>query len=307
MNSNPKIIVIVGPTAVGKSDVAFELAQKTGAEIVSCDSMQVYREVAIAGNQPSQEQLLSVPHHLIGCLSVTDSFDANLYRHMAAPVIEDILKRGRIPIVVGGSGLYASALLDGIFEGEGPNLPLREQLLDEAREHGPDFLYRRLEEMDPAAAQRIHPNNVKRVIRALEVCLTSQSPISELQKNRRGLWNQYSIRMFGLSMERQALYERINQRVLKMIDQGLIDEIKSLDGIGLSQTARYLIGVREIQSHLAGELSLDEAIEKIQLNTRHLAKRQMTWFKKDERIEWVEVKPNIGVNAVVEIILGKLS
>lgn len=304
---NSYIIFIVGPTAVGKSDAAVALAARINGEIVSCDSMQVYREIRIASNQPSEDQLKAVPHHLISCLSVKDNFDANLYRHMAVPIIEDILKRGKTPVVCGGSGLYVSALLDGIFEGEGANLPLREQLLDEAREHGSDALYQRLETLDPAAAQKIHPNNIKRVIRALEICLTNGQLFSQLQKQRSGLWVKYPIRMFGLSMERQTLYDRINLRVLKMIQDGLVDEVKSLEGLPLSRTAQYLIGVREIQGYLRGEYSLEHAVEAIQLNTRHLAKRQMTWFKKDERVEWVETSPEADVNAVTEKILEKLS
>ena len=285
---NSQIIFIVGPTAVGKSDIAMELAKRVDGEIVSCDSMQVYRECPIASNQPSLEQKTQVAHHCVGCVSVTDNFNVNRYQHIASQAIEDILSRQKIPIVVGGSGLYVNALLYGIFESQGADLELRDKLLKEAQDSGAEILHQRLAQLDPKSAEHIHPNNIKRVIRALEVCLTHQTPMSEIQKHRRGLAEKYSFKIFGISMERLALYDRINRRVLKMIEDGLIVEIQSLDDKNLSQTARYLIGVREIQGFLKGEWDLNHAVERMQLTTRHLAKRQMTWFRRDERIEWIK-------------------
>lgn len=303
--SHPDIIFIVGPTAVGKSDAAIELAARIGGEIVSCDSMQVYREIRIASNRPSESQMKQVPHHLIGVLSVTQDFNVKQYQTLALEAIGDILKRGKVPIVCGGSGLYAAALVDGIFEGEGPDVYLREQLLRDSLVHGAHHLHQRLKRLDPVAADAIHPNNVKRVIRAMEVCLHNKAPMSQLQRNRRGLADDYRVKTFGLRLERSELYDRINRRVGSMMDQGLVEEIRSLDPLVLSQTARFLIGVREIQEYLRGSCDRSEAVERIQLNTRHLAKRQMTWFSKDQRIEWIDVTTTDRVVGMMTASLSK--
>lgn len=297
-----KIVFIVGPTAVGKSDVAFFLAQKINGEIVSCDSMQVYKEIHIASNKPEKDLLKKVPHHLIGVISVEDDFDVVQFNRMARKVIDEILSRDKTPIVVGGSGLYVNVLLDGIFADSARDEGLRTLLFDQATEHGPEYLYRQLQIKDPQAAEKIHPHNIKRVVRALEVILTKNAPISTLQKKREGLWGNFDIAIFGLDQERAALYEKINARVDQMIAQGLVEEVKKLHNLQLGVTAKYLIGIKEIQGYLKGEWDLPEAVRKMKQNTRHFAKRQLTWFRKDNRIQWNDLKQGQSMASVAETL-----
>ncbi len=288
MNSK-KIVFIVGPTAVGKSDVGLCLCAKIPGEIVSCDSMQIYREINIASNKPSREVLKKVPHHLIDILSVRDEFDVARYNELALAAIADIHRRGRIPIVVGGSGMYMQVLLDGIFQGGVKNESLRKDLKGQAHQYGNQFIYDKLKEEDPEAAQKIHPNDTRRIVRALEICLTERIPISELQKQRRGLWGAYDIRVFGLNCDREQLYERINRRVEQMFEKGLVEEIEKVREAPWSLTAKKIIGVQEVMGFLNKEYDLAQAKERMKLNTRRLAKRQLTWFRKEKRIQWIEV------------------
>jgi len=286
MNSE-KIIFIVGPTAIGKSDVAFFLSKKVQGEIVSCDSMQVYKEIDIASNKPSKDVLGEIPHHLVNILSVEEEFDVARYNDLALKAIKEIHGRKRVPVIVGGSGMYMQVLLDGIFNGGVKNESLRKDLKDQARQYGNQVLYDRLKEEDPQAAQKIHPNDVRRVIRALEICMTEKVPISQLQKQREGLWGKYDISIVALNRDRQELYGHINARVEKMVQEGLGEEIRKLKDARFSLTAKKIIGVQEILGFLNKEYDLEQAKEHMKLNTRRLAKRQLTWFRKDERIEWM--------------------
>jgi len=284
-----KIIFLIGPTAVGKSDVAYPLADKINGEIISCDSMQIYKEIQIASNKPSKEVLVKYPHHCIDIVSVEEEFDVAKYNIQARQVIDEVINKKRVPLVVGGSGLYFQVLLDGIFDGAPLNPELREKLWSEAETQGGDVLYRRLEEIDLESAKKIHPNNIKKVIRALEVYHLNQKPKSEIQKKRQGLWGEYDISICGLNRDREKIYDSINCRVDEMIALGLIDEIKSLQSKKLSLTAQSLIGVKEILGFLKEEYSLDRAIELMKQNTRHFAKRQLTWFRREDRIQWFDM------------------
>ena len=279
---------IVGPTGVGKSDAALFLAQRTSGEIVSCDAMQVYREVNIACDKPSPQVRNTVPHHLLDVVSVTEDFDAARYRLLAAAAIEDIQRRGKTPIVCGGSGMYMAFLLDGIFEGSARDEGLRRHLEQEIDAKGTAVLHERLTQVDPAAAAKIHPNDAQRIVRALEVALTVGRPISEVQKERRGLWGKMPVEIFGLDRPREELYSRVEARVDKMFERGLVDEVKALQGMTLSRTASVIIGVPEVTGYLKGEYDLDRAKYLMKLNTRHYVKRQLTWFRRDERIQWVD-------------------
>lgn len=304
MNSK-KIIFIVGPTAVGKSDVAYNIAKKIQGEIISCDSMQVYKEIDIANNKPPQDILKEIPHYLVSMLSIQKEFDVSQFNDLALQSISDIHARGKVPVIVGGSGMYMQVLLDGIFKGGVKNEALRKDLKEQAKQYGNQYLYDRLKEMDPAAAGKIHPNDVRRVIRALEVCISEEAPISQLQKDREGLWGCYEISLFALNRERKELYDRINQRVEEMFRQGVIDEISALDGVVWSKTASKIIGVQEVQSVLRSECSLEEAKEAMKMNTRHLAKRQLTWFQKDKRLEWITMIPDDKPKTLSEEIVKK--
>jgi tRNA dimethylallyltransferase len=291
------IIFIVGPTGVGKSDVGFLLAQKLNGEIVSCDAMQVYREVNIACDKPSPDIRRQIPHHVLDVASVSEEFDVARYRELAVGAIEDILQRKKTPIVVGGSGMYMSILLDGIFESNAKDDALRAQLRDQAAQHGPQILHQKLMELDPKAAAKIHPNDTKRLIRALEVSMTAGQPISELQKQRDGLWTQYPVKIYALDRPREELYRRVEARIDRMFEQGIVEEVKSLSQFPLSLTAATLIGVPEVQGYLKGEYGLEQSKYLIKLNTRHYVKRQLTWFRRDKRVQWV-----LGDSALIQIL-----
>lgn len=299
-----KIIFIVGPTAVGKSDAAFALARRIKGEIISCDSMQVYREVDIVNNKPSLEARREVMHHLIDIISVREEFDVARFSAMAIEAVEGIHAKGGIPIVAGGSGMYTHVLLDGIFEGCVKDDPLRRELNAEAQRCGNEFLYDQLKTEDPEAAAGIHPHDLRRIIRALEVCRTTDGQISNLRKNRNGLWGKYDITAIALRMDREELYGRINRRVDEMFRQGAVEEIRKLDGIPLSLTAGRIIGVREIRGYCQGAYDEARARELMKRNTRRLAKRQMTWFRKEQRLRWITVEKDDTVEDVVSAVLS---
>lgn len=304
MSFLPDILFIVGPTAVGKSAVALNLALRLKGEIVCCDAMQVYREISIASNKPSTSEQARVAHHLFDQVSIGESYDVAQYYHQASSVIEDIKGRQCLPIVTGGSGLYMQILIDGIFEEASTDEAIRLDLESRAQNQGVGILYEELVARDPESAARIHGNDGKRIIRALEAWYVSGQPLSVLQKKRKGLWDRYSIRVIVLDRERSALYSSIDQRVDAMFDQGLVEEIERLGVDSFSQTARYLIGVREVLAYLQGQCSLDEAKSQIKQNTRRYAKRQLTWYRKDPRWDWLLVNPDESVDCIAERILG---
>ena len=298
-----KIIFIVGPTAVGKTSVSLQLARKISGEIISCDSMQVYKEISIASNKPSSEDLKRVPHHLVNIVSVKKEFDVAHFRKKAVRSIQMIHSKAKIPIVVGGSGMYMSVLLDGIFEGGAKDLNLRKKLETEAQEKGSEYLHRKLLEVDFTAAQRIHPNDQKRIIRALEVFEGRQKTISSLQKKRSGLWGKFNIKIFALNRRREELYELINQRVEDMFTGGIIEEIKKLSKMNLSKTAQGVIGIKEVQGFLNGDYDIERAKYLLKLNTRRYAKRQLTWFRKDKRLKWIMIEPENFISKIVSRIM----
>jgi tRNA dimethylallyltransferase len=285
-----KVIFVVGPTAVGKTDVGLFLAEKLNAEIVSCDSMQVYKELSIITAKPSLDCRKIVKHHLFDIISVEQEFDVNTFNELARSVINEIHKRKKIPIFIGGSGLYMKILLDGIFKCDNNDPLVREKLKQRAKAEGNDALYEELKAADAQAAKKIHLNDTRRIIRALEIYHTTRRPISILQKEQEGLWEHYDVKIFGLNAERKKLYENINKRVDTMFDNGAVEEVRNLDGLALSKTAQVMIGIKEIKGHLDGGVSLDNVKDKIKQNTRRFAKRQMTWFRKEKRIDWIEVK-----------------
>lgn len=302
----PRIIFIVGPTGVGKSGVALELAGLLNAEIIACDAMQVYREVAIASDKPSAADLKRVNHHMINCVSVTEEFDVARYRREAVSAIEEVLKRDKVPLVVGGSGMYVSILLDGIFEENSTDPFIRRQLQEDAKIKGVDKLYQRLKKVDPESARKINSTDERRIIRALEVYVANRKPISQLQKNRSGLWGKYDIKIFALNRERQELYDRVNQRVDKMFSDGLIAEIEKLKALSLSRTAGGLIGIPEVTGYLNGQQSLEQAKEVMKMNSRHYVKRQLTWFRKDKRLTWIDVGQDESGEPVAKRISGMI-
>ena len=285
----PRIIFILGPTAVGKTGYALKLAKRISAEIISCDSMQVYKGMDIVSSKPSISIRRVIPHHLIDIISAKKEYNASVYRRKALKAIKAILEKKKTPLFVGGTGLYANAVLDGIFKGPGEDKRIRRRLYLQAEERGTKQLYQRLLRVDPQAARKIHANDLKRIIRALEVWINTKKPISQWQKERQGITKDYNVEIYCLYQPRQKLYSRINQRVEQMLRRGLVDEVANLLKAGLSKTASCAIGIKEIKGYLEGRYNLDETKDLIKRHTRQYAKRQLTWFRKDKRIKWKNV------------------
>ncbi len=300
-----QVIFLVGPTAIGKTQVSFYLAQKINAEIISCDSMQVYKEINILNAKPPLEYIEKIPHHLIGIVSVREEFNVAKFYKLACGKIEDILKRGKIPLCVGGSGLYIDILLHGIFPFPDKDQNLRKMLFERALREGRESLHEELKRVDPLSAQKIHPNDLKRIIRALEVYILTGSPLSEIKSQRKGLLNFYKIRMFGLITNREKIYNRIEERVEEMFEKGAIEEAERVFKIGPSSTCMQLIGLKEIKEYLDKKITLEEAKILVKKNTKKFAKRQLTWFKKEKRISWIRID-NMKPEEIAEVIFKKL-
>ena len=275
----PQIIIICGATATGKSDLALKCAKAIDSEIVSADSMYIYKGLNIGTAKPTIDEMQDVKHHLIDVVDPKDNFTVSDYKNFAVPIIEDIISRAKTPIICGGTGFYINSILYDLSYGKGKEDPvIREKYKKLALENGNQFVYDILKQVDPASAQKLHPNDVKRVIRALEIFEngTKKSDIKD------DLTPKYDYRAYSIDFPRETLYERINLRVDKMIQNGLIEEIKTLldNGITKENQCMQAIGYKEILDYLYGACSLSEAIENIKLNTRHYAKRQITFFKK---------------------------
>ncbi|MBU4346566.1 MAG: tRNA (adenosine(37)-N6)-dimethylallyltransferase MiaA [Candidatus Omnitrophica bacterium] len=301
-----KVIFIVGPTAVGKTEVAINLAKKINAEIISCDSMQVYKGMDILTSKPSPALRKKVAHYLINRVPLGAEYNVARYRQEAAQKIKEIISKGKIPLIVGGTGLYMSILIDGIFKIPSQNKKFRSLLYRQAENLGSAYLYRRLKGLDPEAAARIHPHDRKRIIRALEVFEATGQPISKLQKQRKGLTDKYNIKIFCLNIERQKLYKRIGERIERMFRRGLVGEVKSLLKLRLSQTASCAIGIKELKGYLDGLYGLEEAKRLMFRNTRHYVKRQLSWFRKDKRIKWINVNAQQGPKEIADKIICQL-
>ena len=289
-NNGSQSLIILGPTSVGKSSLGIILAEKLNGEIVSLDSMQIYKGMDIGTAKPSAEELAAVPHHLIDCQPLSETSDVASFINKAKKVENEILDRNALPVFVGGTAMYIKAFVDGLFEGPKSSPELREKLAGIANEKGSEFLHREfLSPIDPITAKKLHPNDLFRIVRAIEVYELTGKPISEQQTQWENKSTDY--RLIGLTMPRDVLYKRIEERVDKMINSGLADEVKKLKSIGIEQnkTAAQAIGYKELLSYLDGEYSLDRAIELIKRNTRRFAKHQLTWFRKDERIEWFDL------------------
>jgi len=305
MNQLP-LIFIVGPTACGKSEISFPLAIDGHAEIISCDALQVYREINIASDKPSASILAQVPHHLINMVSVTEEFNVAQYRKLALKAMDEIASRGKQVIIVGGSGMYMSILLDGIFEEMPVNEELKEQLDQELAQLGSAVLHERLKDLDPVAAARIHPNDPQRILRALSVVQSSGVPLSNLQPKRDGLWGKRPVVIIGLNRSREELYERVEARIDSMFTKGLVNEIKAISDLPLSQTAQKLIGIPEVLGYLRHEYDLERAKYLMKLNTRHYVKRQLTWFRRDKRLQWIELSQEKSTSQTLEMIKGMI-
>lgn len=297
------IFFLVGPTSAGKTAVALKLARALDAEILSCDSIAIYRGMRILSSQPSASAQRNVAHHFIASVPPTKEYDAARYREAAIEKIKAIFAKGKHPLFVGGTGLYMSVVIDGIFPVEAHDEVLRAKLYRQAKKQGSITLYQRLKRIDPAAAKKIHPNDTRRIVRAIEVFVITGKPISRWQQERRGLNDEYQVKIICLDVPREELYARIDARVDAMFRQGLIREVQALLRKKLSKTASSGIGIRELKGYFDGAYGREEATRLIKRNTRHYAKRQLTWFRKDPRITWLHAGDEEPVQRLAKRIL----
>lgn len=284
---DPLLVAIVGPTASGKTALSLALAERFGGEIVNCDSVAVYREFEIGTAKPGLEERLRAPHHLIDIVGPTELFTAGEYSRRARHVLEDIKSRRQLPIVVGGTGLYLRALLEGLAPGPERSEEVRERLRTRVERKGAEHLHKILQRLDSDAAQRIHPNDTPKVIRAVEVCLTARQPLTEVWKQGRDPLTGFRIVRIGLDPERNALYSRINQRAERMFDAGLIEETRALwEKYGESARPITSLGYKQALQHIRGETNRKLAVWAAQQGHRNYAKRQMTWFRREPGVHW---------------------
>ena len=299
-----QIIVVAGPTAVGKTKYAIEIAKAFDGEVVSCDSMQLYKYMDIGSAKPTAEEQAQVKHWLVDEINPKDSFSVARYQEMAKACIEDIFSRGKTPVIGGGTGLYLNSLL---FEMDFSNAPqddeLRQTLENEAELFGPEYLHNKLKEADPVAAERIHPNNIKKVIRALEGAISGNT-ITDF-KNCQEKCKDYDTILIGLTRNRAELYDRINLRVDIMVEQGLFEEVEGLLQMGLEEADISMkgIGYKEIIGYFDGLYTKEEAIDLIKKNSRHLAKRQLTWFRRYDDMTWFDINDYENDEAAIEDII----
>jgi len=295
-----RVIVITGPTCSGKSYLGLKLAQLINGEIISADSRQIYKKLSAGTAKPSATDLQKVKHHFIDILNPDEDYDTNKFSIQAEKVINEIQEKNKTAVVVGGSGLYIKALIDGIIESADKDEDLREKLLSKKEKYGVEFLYNELKKVDPVSAEKMLPQNWKRVIRALEVYHLTGRPIWQhhINQNKIPKFNFYQI---GLNWDREILYRRIEKRVDEMIETGLVEEVKRILDNGYDKNLNSLntVGYKEIISFLDNEITLDRAIELIKRNTRRYAKRQLTWFKADERIKWYNVSSQEDIDDLI--------
>ena len=305
----PRLIAVVGSTASGKTALAIALAKQIDGEIVSCDSMQIYRYMDIGTAKPDAEERAGIPHHMIDVADPTDPHGYSVadYVRDARAAVDDILARGKLPILCGGTGLYLDAFLrGGSFEVTDTDPTLRDELQKIAAEQGNDAVHAMLRELDPEAADAIHPNNLKRVIRAIEICRTTGKTKTEIDRTSREVDCPYDACVIGLRYaDREILYDRINRRVDAMLSAGLVEETRRLRGMGVFDTcptAAQAIGYKELFPYLDGQATLDEVSEVLKMATRRYAKRQITWFSAKDYVHWIDADSETGVRDFEDIV-----
>ena len=287
-----KLLTILGPTGIGKTSVSLEVAKNLNGEIISCDSMQIYKYMDIGTAKITNENMNNIPHYLIDIVYPSDEFTVHDYKLKAEEYIYNINFRNKLPILVGGTGLYLNSIVYELkFTNVEPNMKLREKYDQIADEYGNEKLYDKLVKIDPLSAENININDRKRIIRALEIFNETGKPMSNYNKDFRKESNKYDLIMIGLTMDRPILYSRINNRVDKMFEMGLVEEVEGLLNMGYSKDliSMKAIGYKEIIPYIEGKASLEETTELLKRNTRRYAKRQLTWFRRDKRIKWIDV------------------
>jgi tRNA dimethylallyltransferase len=304
-SQEPLLLVILGPTASGKTALSIALAEAFQGEIVNCDSVAMYREFDIGTAKPSREERGRVPHHLFDFVDPAQEMTAGEYGRRARQVIAEINSRARLPIVVGGTGLYLRALLEGLFAGPQRSEELRERLRERVSVHGSEYLHRILRRLDPASAEKIHANDAPKLIRGIEVCLASRQKMSQMWERGRDPLKGFRILRLGLDPDRAVLYDRINQRARNMFEAGLVDETEELvQKYGDKARPLTSLGYKQAAQFLHGELRLDQAVQAAQQGHRNYAKRQMTWFRREPEVLWLKGfgdQPEIQEEAVVQV------
>ena len=297
-----KIVVFCGPTGVGKTAISLKAAGMFDGEIVNADSMQVYKELDIGTAKPTPKEQAAARHHLIDVLEPTEDFDAARFEILAKKVIAEISALGKIPLVVGGTGFYINALICGLPETAATDPAIRRRLKRKLKQSGSEALYRRLQQVDPITADRLHPNDTFRVIRALEVFETTGEPLSEIHTRRPFETKRYDALKIGLNRPRQALYSQIDQRVEKMMAAGFLQEVETLlkKGYGAELKSMQALGYRHMTAFIRGEVTWEEAVATMQRDTRHYAKRQLTWFRKDTEIQWRHPDEWANIQSLIE-------
>ncbi len=309
IQTHKPLVAIVGPTAIGKSRIGLEIAKTLHTEILTADSCQVYQGMDIGTDKPTPAERQAVPHRLIDLVAPDQAFNVGDFRRHALQDISRLHNQGLLPLVVGGTGLYIRGLLRGLCPGPPANWPIREALTQEAKEQGWSFLFQKLQRVDPELAKRLHPNDQPKLLRGLEVYHTLGIPLSQVQQQHQFQESPYPYLLIGLSMDRQALYHRIEARVEWEIEKGLVQETQQLMEQGYSRTLGSMkgLGYRQFSGYLAGEYSYEEAVRLLKRDTRHFAKRQITWFRKEPAIQWVTVDESDRPERTAERVLTMIN
>lgn len=312
-NDKPKICILVGPTGIGKTDISIQLAKALNGEIISADSAQVYKHMDIGTAKADKEEMQEIKHYMIDEVNPDQSFSVAQFRDRAEAYIKEVSKKGKLPIIVGGTGLYINSLLNNLeFTQSIGDEAFRQEMQNIADEKGNEYLHNMLKDIDPESYNRLHPNDTRRVIRALEVYRFTGKTISYFQEESKKAPEKYEYAFIGLTMDRQRLYDRINRRVDIMLEKGLIDEVRKLLNMGYDRNlvSMQALGYKEIVQYLMGEITLDEAVFILKRDSRHYAKRQLTWFRRDERIKWFNIDQcpdrTILVKNITNYIAGKI-
>lgn len=303
----PVVPIIVGPTAIGKTYLSMLMADQVPSEIISADSRQIYKYMDIGTAKVDKEAQKKVPHHMIDICNPDEYFSAGMFSKLARKIIDHILNQGKLAIVVGGSGFYINALLDGIFDMQIHDPDIREQLQHRSKNEGLDSLYNELQQFDPEYASKISSNDKQRIFRSLEVYLSTGQPFSVWHKQKTNPAN-FQYKMIGLNMDRKLLYQRIENRVDNLLEEGLVDEVINLKNMGYvaDLTALKTVGYKEVFDYLNNEFDYDTMVNQIKQNTRRYAKRQLTWFQRDERIEWYKASSREVLNLISQQLLHSL-
>ncbi|MFC1559690.1 tRNA (adenosine(37)-N6)-dimethylallyltransferase MiaA [Candidatus Margulisiibacteriota bacterium] len=297
------IIIIFGPTAVGKTDVSIKLAKKLNGEIISADSMQVYKGMDIGTAKPAKDEMKGIPHHLIDIRDPNEAWSVSDFISGCKKLTQEIIERGKLPIIVGGTGFYLNALIEGFsFPELKANKEIRERLSDEAKDQGSLHLHEKLKKIDPKTAERLHHNDTKRMIRALEIYELTGKPMSELES--KGDTLPYEVTLIGLNMDRKELYKKIEDRVDKMLEAGLIEEVKGLLDKGYDKhlTSMEALGYKETIDHIRGKYDQKAYVELLKKNTRNFAKRQLTWFRRFKNAAWFDVNKDFSIDKILKSV-----